>query len=421
MATETADLKVSMEKPAAWARRLTITVPAARIEEEKRSATQRISKQARLPGFRKGKVPTQVMQKRFGAAIEQEALEKAIGVAYREALRQQGLEPITQGSIENIDYQAGQDLTFNVELEVRPEIELDRIGGFQLLREQAPVTETQVDEVLHRLRQEHATSQPKEGHTPTIGDMVKVEITPLDVEAGATPAQPREYQVVIGEGEAVPAIEDVLRTLRAGEAGEFTVDLPDRGEGAAEGTKPHRIRVRMLEVHEPQLPALDDDFAKGLGDFESLEQLRERVREDLGREAEREAERRLRAELLTQIVAANPFEVPGAMVKQYLEAMLPAREGADQARVQELRQDAYPAAEEALKRMLVIERVAELEALHAQPAEVEARLAEIAGRLGRPVGEVGAQLRKNGRLDELEREITEEKVFAYLKSLSSIA
>jgi trigger factor len=119
-------------------------------------------------------------------------------------------------------------------------------------------------------------------------------------------------------------------------------------------------------------------------------------------------------------VEANAFEVPGAMVQQYLEAMLPAREGADDTRVRELRQDAYPAAEEALKRMLVIERVADMEGLHAQPGEVEGRLEEIAERLGRPVPEVSAQLRKNGRLDELERELTEEKVFAYLKSLSTI-
>lgn len=417
MVTEVADLKVSMEKSAAWARRLTITVPAARIEQEKRSVTERFRKQARLPGFRKGKVPAQVMEKRFGPAIEQEAVEKAIGAAYREALTQQGLQPITQGNIANIDYEPGTDLTFNVELEVRPEIELERIGGFQLLRELSPVSDGQVDEVLERLRQENAAWLTKT-ELPVAGDMVKVEITPLDEGTEAAVAKPREYQIVMGEGQAVPAIEDALRTLRAGEQGEFTVELPDRDQEGA--SKPHRIHVNMIDVQEPQLAPLDDDFAKGLGDFESLSQLRERVREDLAREAEREAERRLRAQLLSQVVEANAFEVPGAMVQQYLEAMLPAREGADDTRVRELRQDAYPAAEEALKRMLVIERVADMEGLHAQPGEVEGRLEEIAERLGRPVPEVSAQLRKNGRLDELERELTEEKVFAYLKSLSTI-
>ena len=178
----------------------------------------------------------------------------------------------------------------------------------------------------------------------------------------------------------------------------------------------------MIEVEEPLLPELDDEFARSLGDFESLDQLRERIRADLGREAERESERRLRAELLTQVIAANPFDVPDAMVSQYLEAMLPARPGnAEDPRMADLRREARPAAEEALKRILVIERVAELEGLHAQPGELEARVEEIAERLGRPAPEVTAQLRKNGRLDELEREITEEKVFGYLKSLSTIS
>jgi trigger factor len=420
VAIDTADLKVSMEERPAWARRLTITVPASRVERERKNAVQRLAKSARLPGFRKGKVPVQVMEKRFGPAIEQEAVEKVIGAAYREALTQQGLQPITQGNIGDIDYEAGRDLTFNVELEVRPEIELERIGGFQLLRETSPVGETQVDDVLQRLRQENAPWRTKSG-TPVAGDMVSVEITPLDDATEAAPSRPRQYQIVMGEGQAVPAIEDVLRTLSGGEEGEFTVELPDQVAGTPDATRPHRMHVKMQDVQEPELPALDDDFAKGLGEFESLHQLRERVREDLAREADREAERRLRAELLNQIVAANPFEVPNAMVQQYLEAMLPARTGADEQQVQQLRQEAWPAAADALKRILVIERVAELEALHAQPAEVDGRVAELAERLGRPVPEVTAQLRKNGRLDELEREITEEKVFTYLKSLSTIA
>lgn len=420
MSTETADLKVSMENSSAWGRKLKITVPAARVERERREAVQRLSKQARLPGFRKGKVPAQVMEKRFGQAIEQEAVEKAIGAAYREALAQEKLQPITQGSINDIHYHRGEDLTFDVELEVRPEIELERIGGFQLLREQSEVTEQELDQVVQRLREERASWSPVTEQTPTVGDMADVEITPLDDATELEPARPRRYQIVLGEGQAVPAIEDVLRTLRAGEEGDFDVELAADGDDAAAGTKTHRMHVKMLEVKAPQYPAIDDEFARALGPFESLAQLKERVREDLAQEHEREAERRLRAQLLEEIVRANPFEVPPSMVQQYLEAMLPSREGADEARVAEARQGAWPAAEQALQRLLVIERVAELEGLHATAAEVEGRVEEIAGRMGRSPADVGAQLKKSGRLDEFEREITEEKVFQYLKSLSTI-
>ena len=165
VSTETADLKVSVEKPTAWGRRLTITVPSERVEREKASAAQRLAKNVRLPGFRKGKIPAQIMEKRFGAAIEQEAVEKAIGAAYRDALTQENLKPITQGSIDHFHYEAGSDLTFHVELEVRPEVELDVIGGFTIRREAAVAGDEQIDQVLQRLREENASWQAAEGVT----------------------------------------------------------------------------------------------------------------------------------------------------------------------------------------------------------------------------------------------------------------
>lgn len=420
MATEAPEYRVSVEKPAAWSRRLTITIPAERIAAEKKQAVERLSKRARLPGFRAGRVPKSVMEKRFGPAIEQEAVEKVIGDVYRKVLESEGLQPITQGNIDNVDYQPGSDLTFNVELEVRPEIELERVGGFAVMREQPATGEQQVDEVLQRIREENAVWRTKEDATPAAGDMATVEITPLDAATSAEPRQPRRYQIVIGEGQAVPAVEDAVRTLKGGEEAEFEVDLPADAENADAGTKPHRMHIRMVEVKSPEFPELDDEFAKGLGDFDDLATLKARVREDLEREAARESERSLRMQLIQQIIDANPFEVPASMVQNYLERMMPVREGVDSERMQQARQEMWPMAEQAIKRSLVVERIAEMEGLHATPAEVDARIDEMAERAGRGRGEVIAQLKKSGRLDEIEQEISEEKVFEYLKSLSDI-
>jgi len=420
MATEAPEYTVNVEKPAAWSRRLTITVPAERIEAEKKHAVERLTKQARLPGFRAGRVPRAVMEKRFGPAIEQEAVEKVIGDTYRKVLESEGLQPITQGSIDRIDYQPGSDLTFNVELEVRPEIELERLGGFALVREQPAIGDAQVDEVLERLRSENAVWRTKEDATPIAGDMATVEITPLDDATEAEPSQPRRYQIVIGEGQAVPAVEDAIRTLKGGETAEFEVDLPANAEDEAAGTKPHRMRIHVVEVKEPEYPALDDEFAKGLGEFDDLATLRARIREDLEKESTREAERAVRMQLVQQIIDANPFEVPSSMVQNYLERVLPMREGSDAERAQQMRMEMWPLAEQTIKRSLVVERVAELEALHATPAEVDARIDELAERMGRSRGEIIGQLKKSGRLDEMEQEITEEKVFAYLMSLSEV-
>lgn len=420
MATEAAELKVDVEKPAACSRRLTITIPAARIDREKKDAVQRLAKRVKLPGFRQGRVPAAVMEKKFGPAIEQEAVEKVIGDAYRQALESEGLQPITQGSIDDIAYEPGTDLTFKVELEVRPEVELERVGGFAVVREEAAVGDTQVDEVLQRLREENAVWTEREGETPTAGDMATVEITPLDDATGAEPSTPRPYQIVIGEGQAVPAVEDAIRTLKGGEESEFEIELPVDADDPSTGTRPHRMRIRMVDVKAPHLPELDDELARGLGDFADLDSLRTRIREDLEKESEREAERGVRMQLMQQLIEHNPFDVPDSMVSGYLDRVMPVREGADVERLEEMRTQMRPAAEHALKRMLVIERIAEMEALRATPAELEERIDQLAERMGRPRGEVLGQLRKSGRLDELEQEITEEKVFGYLKSLSDV-
>src|SRR5687768_4973660 len=155
-----------------WGRHLTIKVPADRLEEERGKAAKRLASQVRMPGFRKGKVPAQVLEKKFGGAVEQEMLDKVMGAAYREVIEREGLQPISQAAIENVDYKPGSDLTFDVHFEVRPEIELNRLGGFTVRRPAGEIGEEAVDRVVQRLREEHAAWQPIEpGQALVNGDM----------------------------------------------------------------------------------------------------------------------------------------------------------------------------------------------------------------------------------------------------------
>ena len=410
------ELQVEMHSHGSWGRHLTITVPAERLEAERHSAAKRLASKVRLPGFRKGKVPAQVLEKKFGGAVEQEMLEKVMGAAYREVIQREGLQPISQAAIENVDYKPGQDLKFDVHFEVRPEIELNRLGGFTVRRPPVEIGSEQVDRVIQRLREEHATWQPIEGNQAVVnGDMAVVEITSLE---GENANQPRRYQVFLGQEQVRPEIEEQIRTLAPGEQGEFTVDLPE-GEDET-SLKPHRIRIHLIEAKHPEYPELSEEFVRGLGDFDTVETLRARIREDLERESLGEAERAVRQDLISQIVEANPFEVPDTMVNQYLDQLIRPRKGEDPARMEEFKQAAYPGAQQALRRMLVIDRVAELEGLRATPNEVEQRIEEVAARVGKPMHEMRSQFQKSGRLGEIEEQITEEKVFDYLKSLSTV-
>jgi trigger factor len=410
------ELKISIEKPATWTRRMTITVPAERLEQEKQTTARKLAQKIRLPGFRKGKVPAQVLEKRFGPAIEQETIERVVGEAYREAVKREGLQPISQAAIENIDYAAGTDLTFRVDFDVKPEIDLKRLGGFRVQRPLNEVTVESVDRVIQRLREQHAVWQPIE-EPPVVGDLATVEITPIE---NGVPAAPRRYQILIGEGQVRPEIEERIRTLKPGEEGDFTVDLPENAEDPASPMKAHQLRVNLAEARRPEYPVVDDEFARSVGAFESVAQLRERVRGDLEREAAVQTDQETRRMLLDQILQANPFDVPGSMVDRYLEQMIRPRKGEEVERIQELHQAARPAAEQALRRMLVIERVAELEGLDPTPDELDARYEELAERYGRSAREIRAQLKKEGREHEVEETLTEERVFRYLESLSTI-
>ena len=411
-------MKVDIEKPRDWSRRLTITVPAERVEQERRTVASQIAKRVRMPGFRTGKVPASVVQKQYGQDIEAQTVERMINTAYREALRQEGFDPISQASVEDVHYHSGEELSFKVEFEVRPEVTLDRLGGFTVKRPGHGAGEAEVGRVIQRLREENATWSPLESGSPGEGDRVKVEITPLNDESGERP-DPREYEVVLGTGEILEEIDRSIRTLEPGGEGDFTIRLP-ASAGEAEGEEEHRIHLRLLSAEHPELPAEDDAFARGLGDFESLDALRSRVAEDLGAEAEREADREVRRQLMGQILDANPFEVPPSLVEQYLEGLLQAPEDADPGEVEAAKQQARPAAEYAVRRMLVIERVAELESLHATEQDVDARVQEIAASNDLDAAEVRRQLVRSGRLQALASDLTERRVFDYLKSLSTI-
>src|SRR5690606_23285899 len=282
---------------------------------------------------------------------------------------------------------------------------------FQLVRERPEVRDEDVDRVIERLREEHAAWRPVEDAAPEDGDAVEVELTELDKPE----PEPERYRLVLGRGQAVPEVEALIRGLQPGEEAEGVV--PVTGEEAA---REESVRVRLLAVRRPELPAADDEWARSLGDFEDLATLRARIKEDLQRDADASAERELRRQLIDRIVEANPFEVPDAMVEQYLDGILQPREGVDAQRLAEAREAARPAAEQAIRRTLVLDRVAKMEGLEATPAEVDARVEEIASRVGRPAEEMRRQLSRSGRLEALADEITEEKVFDYLKGLSTV-
>lgn len=430
MPSNTSELKIAVQEgPSSWSRRLSITVPVERVRRTRTRVTEQISRGARLPGFRKGKLPTRVIEQRFGPSIDQETIDRLVQDAYREALEAEGIVPISQGRVDDVNYQPDSEFTFEVEVEVRPDVELARLSGFSATRPPAEVGDAEVDAVLERLREERGEwVDIGEGKRPDYGDQALVEITAL-LEGGEE--EPRTYRIVVGEGQAIPDVEAAILTLMPGESGEFDVKFPDDFPDEERRSEAQRLRIVLKEARSRRLPEVDDEFAKGIGEFESLDALRERVLSDLGEDAKQRAEGDVRRQLVGQVIEANPFDPPPSMVERYLDYMLgegedrsdrnPKRTPEEEERYQKVRESLYPQAEEALKRTLVVERIAEQEGLRATQDEIDARVEEIAARSDRPASEVWLHLEKSGQLEALEREITEDRVFDFLKSQNTVA
>ncbi len=410
-------LQISVEEGERWRRTMSVTVPSGMVSSERRRLTGELAARVKLPGFRKGHVPSSVVEKRFGDSLSREALDKLIGAAYREALSQQELSPISEGEVGNVQYEPDRDLTFSISFDVRPEIELARLGGFKVERPPIEGVDNRLEEVLGRLREERGTWQPLDDGRPEDGDLVGVEIQRIENgEAGEV--QP--YQLVLGQGDAIPDIEKAIKSLEVEGSGEFLVRFPDDFPNEERRSQEEQILVRLKSRQGLEVPVLDADFAKSLGDFASVDDLTEKIRADLEKEAEEQAESVVRGKLLDAILEANPFTVPISMVDRYVESLLGDPEGVSPEKLVEAKEQISPQAEQAVKRILAIDRLAEMQDLRATEEELDGRIEEIAEKSGDTPAQIYANLQKSERLEALEREITERKVFDFLKEQSEI-
>ena len=395
---------------------LRVTVPVERVREAEDKAVRQYARRARLPGFRQGKAPDAVVRRRFSNEIRQWVLEEVIREGWEEAKNAESLHPIADPSVRNLKFEEGQPVEFELVVEVRPELKLDRLGGFSLTRSVPPVTDAMVTEQLGRLREQRAAWLPVEGEKPAPGQLVRVEVAPIE-DGQVKEAQP--YSVVLGDGQAIPALEEKIMTLLPGETVDTEVRFPDDHPDPERRGKPRSVRVTLHEVKRQELAPLDDAFAKEVGEFETLDALQAALRTDLETAARREADAGVREQLVTQLIEANAVEAPPSLVERMLHGLLHAYE------VPHEKQEAFygefrPVAAAQVRRELLLSAVAEREGLKATEADLDARVARIAEQRKSTAAQVYASLEQAKRLPELERSITEEKVFDFLLKQSTV-
>src|SRR5437773_1695739 len=327
-------IKKTAEEPGAAS--LAVTVPVEQVQQAEDRATSAYQRRARLPGFRKGKAPAAIVKKHFADDIRQEALQELIRESWKVAVEQESLKPIADPHVHNLKWDVGTPVTFEFHVEVKPDIQLGRLGNFQLKRTVRRVTDEQVAAQLNEVREQKAPWTPVAGEKPKLKDLVHVTIA------------------------------------------------------AREG-----------------------------GDFDSLDALKHAIREDLERDAEREADAKVRADLIEQIVAANRVVAPKPLVERALWVFAQAY-GIPEDRMSQFAAEFRPVAEAQVRRDLVLDYVVEQQGLEATEAELDRRIQELAERRGMPAEQLYASLEKAKRLRDVERSITEEKVFAFLLSQSTV-
>lgn len=404
------DIQITPVQSEGVQRHLQISIPVDAVKAAEEKQARRYASQVRLPGFRPGKAPTAMVRKRFGQAIRQAALEALVQDAYTAVMEQEKLDLASQPHIHDLSFEEGQPLTFTLHAEVKPTVELTRVNGFQTTRPSTEVTDEMVTEQLDAIREQRAAWSPTEDR-PMSGDMVTVLLATGDDDD--TLPEGKEYRLVLGTGQAIEPVEEVIMETKPGEVAERRVKWPDDFPDETQRGTTKTVRVDLREVKRKELPALDDAFAREVGDFDSLDALRSAVRADMEANATREADAQVRQQLVDQIIEANPFDVPSSWVDRLSAAYADAYQVPEEER-ERFAQEFRPMAESQVRRDLVVDAVAEREQLAATEADIDDRVAEMAATRDLEPGQLYSTLQKAGRLTELERSITEEKVFRYL-------
>ena len=412
----TTEIQITRTKDEPGETTLSVEAPVERVHAAEKKAAAVYAKRVRLPGFRKGKVPLQVIRRRFGDAIKEAVVQELVQESWKLAVDQEGLKPIGEPRIKDLKIEEDSPVTFEILVAVKPEITLDRLGGFTLQRKVKVMRDEMVDDQLDELRRQKARWVPVEGAKPKPGQMVRVTI---DTNKGESEEESQPYELVIGQDQALPEIEQTIMQLAPGETTETTITFPSDASDESKRGQTISARITLHDVKERELPELDDAFAAELGDFDSVDKLRTAVLADLESNAKREADADVRRQLVEQLTAANNIPAPQPLVNRLLVAYREAYQIPED-QIEKFTTEFAPMAEQQVKRDLLLQHTAEQHDLKATEDDIDERVEKIAKARDMEPGKVFAGLQKENRIKELEQSITEEKVFDFLLGQSTV-
>ncbi|WP_066375753.1 trigger factor [Anabaena sp. CA = ATCC 33047] len=399
-------MKVTQEKLPASQIGLEIEITPEATQKTYEQVIKNLTGTVNIPGFRKGKVPRQVLLQRLGTTrIKAAALEELIQNGIEQAIKQESIEAIGQPRLRSEfddlinNYEPGKPLTFAVAVDIPPEVNLVKYTELQVKAEEIKYDPSRVDQVLEQERQQMATLIPVEGRAAQIGDVAVVDFTGVIAKAeGDDPTtepepipggEASDFQVELQEDKFIPGFVSGMVGMNPGETREVSAQFPDPYANQELAGKPALFTVTLKEIKEKELPELDDDFAQEVSDFETLEALRASLEERYQKEAEDKTKANKQEALVAEMLKHVEVELPATLIDQEIDAMLTqtaiklSQQGLDVKKlftpeiIPQLRERSRDEALERLKRSLALQEVAKRESIEVTPAEIQARVTEL--------------------------------------------
>ncbi|MGI9104109.1 MAG: trigger factor [Terriglobales bacterium] len=424
------------ETNASTRREIQVEIPADVVSRETENVVRKMQSVARLPGFRRGKVPSTVIRQRFAEEIKSEVVESLVPKYFHDEAGRQKLVPVSQPRVSDLHIAEGEPLRFKATFEVLPEIE---VSGYQELRVEKPdtaVTDQEIDESLNRLREQHATFTAVEGRALADGDFAQVALEGLPKASAGGPEEPPtaeqpkpvhldDVMVELAGANTVREFSDNLRGTNPGDTRSFEVSYPADFSDQRLAGKTFAYTVNVKAIKQKNLPELNDAFAKELGEFETLDVLKQKIREGLEHEKQHEAEREGKEKILDELVKRNDFQVPDALVDRQVDLRLERglRALASQGMRPEdmkkmdfnrLRAGQREAAAREVKASLLLDKIAEAEKIEVSDQEIDAEVEALATQTKQSADAVRARLTREGALDRIRNRLRNDKALDFL-------
>ncbi|KJE29111.1 trigger factor [Geobacillus kaustophilus] len=413
---------------------LTVEVDAEKVNEGLDAAFKKVVKNITLPGFRKGKVPRVLFEKRFGVeALYQDALDILLPEAYAKAVEEAGIEPVSLPEIDIEQMEKGKSLIFKAKVTVKPEVKLGQYKGLEVEKMDATVTDEDVENELKRLQENYAELVVKEDGTVENGDTAVIDFEGFVDGEPFEGGKAENYSLEIGSGTFIPGFEEQLVGMKAGEEMEIQVTFPEEYHAKQLAGKPATFKVKVHEVKAKQLPALDDEFAKDVDEeVETLDELKAKIRARLEEAKKNEAETALRNAVVEKAAANAEMDIPEVMIKNETDRMLREFDqrlqmqglnlqlyyqfsGQDEAALREqMREDA----EKRVRAALTLEAIAKAENIEVTDEEVNEELEKMAEAYKLSVDKLKELL---GSLDGVKEDLKWRKTVDFLVEHSKVA